>query len=55
MTVNRRQDSKRLNKMRPGLYRDYEEAKTDWRARNPNASPAEYEAAMRRIALACRV
>lgn len=47
MTVCRRKIAPRRPR---GSWHDYEYAKQEWRARNPGASCAEYEAAMARIA-----
>jgi hypothetical protein len=36
-------------------YAEYERKKADWVQANPEATPQEYQAAMRRIALECGV
>ena len=42
-------------KVSSGSWRDYEAYKASWIARNPGATPAEYEAAIARIARFCGV
>lgn len=42
-------------KVSSGSWRDYESEKAAWIARNPSATPAQYDAAMARIARMCRV
>lgn len=36
-------------------WADYERKKADWQQANPGATPAEYQAAMKRIATECGV
>lgn len=42
-------------KVSSGSWRDYESEKAIWIARNPGATPEQYEAAMARIARLCGV